>query len=103
MSRRFVTLTAAAVLWACSALPSFADHHGGGHGGGGSHGGAGIWSGAGSHVAGGWHGGVGNWNGGGWHSGGAGMAVAAIGTAVVGMAGVVAGIITVTVAAGQLA
>src|SRR5215471_4147150 len=63
---------------------SFADHHGGGHGGGGGghgngdgwHAGGGNPSGAGWHGAGagwhnagaGWHGGGGNWNGG-WHSG----------------------------------
>src|SRR5499427_5566097 len=52
MTRRFVALMAAAIL-ACSAVPSFADHHGEGHGGG--------WRGGG----GGWHGG-----GGGWHHGG---------------------------------
>jgi hypothetical protein len=54
MTRRLVTLTVAAVLLACWAVPSFADHHGGGHGGGG----------------GGWNGGGGGWHhsghGGGW-------------------------------------
>jgi hypothetical protein len=63
MPKPFVALTMAAVLLACSALPSFADHHGGG---GGGHGGGGGWHGAG----GGWHGGNGNWNGAGWHGGG---------------------------------
>src|SRR5690349_7761188 len=52
MTRRLVALTAATALLACSAVPSFADSHGGGHGG--------------------WHGGGGNWNGGGWHGGGGG-------------------------------
>ena len=33
MSRLLVTLTTGAVLLAGSAVPSFADHHGGGHGG----------------------------------------------------------------------
>jgi hypothetical protein len=53
MTRRSVALMAVAVLLACSAVPSFADHHGGGwHGGGG-----------------GWHGGGANWHGGGWNGG----------------------------------
>jgi hypothetical protein len=54
MARRLVALMAAAVFLAGSAVPSFANHHGGGHGAG----------------AGGWHGGGGNWHGGGWHHGG---------------------------------
>ena len=49
MTRRLVAMTAAVALLASSAVPSFADHPGGGHGGG----------------SGGWHGG-----GGGWHHGG---------------------------------
>jgi hypothetical protein len=48
MTRRLVAMTAAVALLAFSAVPSFADHHGDGHGG-----------------SGGWHGG-----GGGWHHGG---------------------------------
>jgi hypothetical protein len=60
MTRRLVALMASVVLLACSTVPSFADHHGGGHSGGG-----GGWHGAG----GGWHAGGGNWNGGGWHGG----------------------------------
>ena len=56
MTRRLVAMTAAVALLAFSAVPSFADHPGGGHGGG----------------SGGWHGGGGNWNGGGWHGGGGG-------------------------------
>ena len=56
MTRRLVAMTAAVALLASSAVPSFADHPGGGHGGG----------------SGGWHGGGGNWNGGGWHGGGGG-------------------------------
>jgi hypothetical protein len=61
MTRRLVALSAAAALLAWSAVPSFADHPRGGHGGGG-----GNWN------RGGWHGGGGNWNGGGWHGGGGG-------------------------------
>ena len=68
MTIRLVALTAAAALLAFSAVPSLADHHGGGHGGG----------------SGGWHGGGGSWNGGGWHG------------------GVVAGMVAVTAAAGEL-
>src|SRR6516165_8816589 len=66
MTRGLVALTAAAALLAASAVPSFADHNGSGHGGGSGrwHGGGGNWNGAG------WHGGGGNWNGGGWHHGG---------------------------------
>ena len=67
MTRRFVTLTAAAVLLVCSPLASFADNNGGGrgwHGGGGWHAGGGNWNG------GRWHGGGGNWNGGSRHNGG---------------------------------
>ena len=84
MSRLLVALAAAAALLACSAAPSFADHHGGGmawhgsaggwHGGGGNPSGAG-WHGAGAgwhNAGGGWHGGGGNWNGGNWHGGGGG-------------------------------
>ena len=56
MTRRLVTLTAAAALLASSAVPSLADQHGSGHGGGGV-----GWQASG----GGWHGG-----GGGWHHGG---------------------------------
>jgi hypothetical protein len=62
MTSRLLAITMAVALLAFSAVPSFADHHGGGRGGGG----------------GGWHGGGGNWNGG------------------------VAGIMVVTVAAGEL-
>jgi hypothetical protein len=54
MTKRLVALTLAATLLAFSAVPSLADHHGGGRGGGG----------------GGWHGAGGNWNGGGWRGGG---------------------------------
>ena len=54
MTRRLVAVTMAAALLAGSAVPSFADRHGGEHGGAG------------------WHGGAGNWNGGGWHGGGSG-------------------------------
>ena len=54
MTRRLVALTAAAALLAFSAVPSFADHQGGGHGRG----------------SGSWHGSGGSWNGGGWHGGG---------------------------------
>jgi hypothetical protein len=65
MTRRFVALTAAAVLLTCSADPSFADHHGDGHGGG-----SGGWHGGGVTAnAGGWHGGAPHWNGGGWPHG----------------------------------
>ena len=64
MTRRLVALMAS-VLLAGSAVPSFADHHGGGHSGGG-----GAWRGGGWHGAGGgWHAAGGNWNGGGWHGG----------------------------------
>jgi hypothetical protein len=56
MTRRLVAMATAAALLAFSAAPSFADHHGGGHGGGSR----------------GWHGGGGNWNGRGWHGGGGG-------------------------------
>jgi hypothetical protein len=64
MTRRLVALIAAAVLLASSAVPSFADHHGDGHGGG-WHGGGGNWHGGGNWNGAGWHGG-----GGGWHHGG---------------------------------
>jgi hypothetical protein len=99
MTKRLGTLTAAAVLLACSAVPSFADGHGGGHGGGGwrasgggSHSGGGNWNGGGSHGAGagwhstssGWHVSRENWNGGSC------------------AAGAVAGIIVVTAAGGEL-
>ena len=50
MTKRLIAMTAAVALLAFSAVPSFADHHGGGYGGG----------------SGGWHGGGGNRNGGGW-------------------------------------
>jgi hypothetical protein len=79
MTRRLVALTAAAASLAFSALPSFADHHGGGHGGG-----SGSWHevvATGTAVA--------------------GMAGVATGAAVVGTVGVVAGIMVVT-AAGEL-
>src|SRR5438309_5971582 len=56
MTRRLVGMTAAVALLAFSAVPSFADHPGGGHGGG----------------SGGWHGGGGDWNGGGGHGRGGG-------------------------------
>jgi hypothetical protein len=66
MTRRLVAM-AAAMLLAFSAVPSFADHHNGGHGGGsgGRQGGGHNWSGGGNWNGGGWHGG-----GGGWHHGG---------------------------------
>src|SRR5437762_4663440 len=69
MSRLLVTLTAVAALLAYSAVPSFADHHGGD----GGHGSAGGWHGGGGNPSGaGWHGGGGNWNGGNWHGAGGG-------------------------------
>src|SRR5262249_8440125 len=119
MTRRLVTLTAAAALLAFSALPSLADHHGGGNGGGGG------WHGGGGNAKSG--GGVGG-GGGGWGGGVGGVGRRRglacrgrlareqwqlerrwlarrrrlIGTAVTGMAGVVAGTMAVMVVAGEL-
>src|ERR1700758_2788877 len=67
MTRRLVTLPAAAALLVSSAVPSFADHHSGRHGG------SGGWHGGGGGVSGSsWHGAGADWHnaGGGWHHGG---------------------------------
>ena len=80
MIRRLTTLTALAALLVFSTAPSFADHHGGGHGVGG---GGTVETGIMLALA--------------------GMAVAVTGTAATGMAAVAAGIMVVTAAAGELA